>query len=277
MAFEKIRASQFDIDTNLFQMDTQVVLEVDEHRTGEYVRKYADSHQRARREDDDTPRRTLPETFDEFYHDASRFRDLRTMLDKRAFGPAEPSMRESILHAQEISFNTGRFHTPEAIQQGMKQYILETFDTRDQNYFLHEAKLQGVISKKGKFDDAIDTYFASRLKIYPIFSHRFDEYFWLTRFSETAKLRKQMAYYDYASYLRNKYGPDKLITLGFSEDTATNLEAVKKGVATELARDPQFANLYPVFYLTRYPNTIEKTWLKTKMEVVKALTAQKSK
>lgn len=37
-----------------------------------------------------------------------------------------------------------------------------------------------------------------------------------------------MAYEDYASYLRTKYGPDKLITLGFSEDTASNLEAVKE-------------------------------------------------
>lgn len=228
MAFEKIRASQFDIDTNLFHMDTLVVVEVDEHGTGEYVRKYADSHLRAQREDLGVPRKNLPETFDEFYHDASWFRDLRTMLDKKAFGPAEPSMRESMLHAQELSFNTGRLHTPQAIQEGMKQYILETFDAWDQNYFLHEAKLQGVIAKKEKITDAIDAYFASRLKVYPIYSHWFDDYFGLARFSDTAKERKQMAYLDYATHLRNKYGQNALITLGFSEDTAVNLQAVKE-------------------------------------------------
>jgi hypothetical protein len=160
--------------------------------------------------------------------DEAWYRDVSIMLEQQAFGPAEPSMREGLLHAQEISFNTGRGHSPEAIMQGIKQYILETFDGADERYFLQEAISQGVITSRTSLEQAVDQYFAQRMKVYPIMSPRFDTQYGFEKFLPGAKIRKQLAYQHYTSYLRDKYGPDRLITIGFSEDTAVNLQAVKE-------------------------------------------------
>lgn len=272
MTFQKIRASQFDIDGNIFNLPMELDVEVDEHGTGEFTRVMASAHDRVRRTKTGVVTRELPHTFDRQMRDEAWHEDVATMLAKKDFGPAEPSMREWLLHAQEISFNTARGHSPEAIAEGIKKYILETFDTSDERYFLQEAVSQGIAVQSKRFDKVLEKYFAERLHVYPIFSSWFDKDFGLAYRELDVRQRKQMAYRNYVYYLRGKYGEKTLITLGFSDDTAENLAAIKETSAIHFLHEPLYANLYQVFYLTKHPNTIEKTWLKTKMEVIKTLT-----
>lgn len=235
------------------------------------------------------PYQELPHTFDNFFHDEVWHAEIPGVIANKSFGPAEPSMREGLLHAQEVSFNTARGHSPEAIKAGIRKYIMETFDAEDQHYFLQEAMLQGMVpASNAPFVYAVDRYFTERIHVYPIFSTYFDHLLGLLPFDpRSVSMRKQMAYQHYASYLRTKYGADKLITLGFSDDTPSNVKAIREQIGCKLFQDPdhcpdtfaQYQNFYPVFYVTKHPNIIEKTRYpeRTKMDVIKALTAQQGK
>lgn len=176
------------------------------------------------------------------------------------------------MHGEEVSFNTSRGHSSRAIQKSIKEYILHTFDQEEKEYMMDELRKKLALSSLAGFDHALEDYFKYKFRVYAARSSEINELLGFDTLHLPVEAIKPLAYQHYVDYLTEKYGSDRMISVGFSEDTQKYIERVEQHIKDVILPSPKYDHIYPVLYHTLdHDRYLTVTLGRTKRDVKKNL------
>jgi len=150
---------------------------------------------------------------------------------------------------------------------------LLTFDTTEKEYMMQTLRKKLNMSELASFSNALDEYLQYMFQVYAVKSTEFAKLLDIDTTQMTVEQLKPFAYQHYVDYLTKKYGTDKLIAIGFSEDTKKYIDWVSQHIGDIILPSPQYNHIYPVLYHTLSPMKSMKIVLRAEREVRKNLLA----
>ncbi len=273
---QKIKAYQFDVDGNLFHLDTLAHVEVlkdwklvQESINSEQWTKYSNAGIEIKYDES--------VGLTDFRRDEAWKRDFQDVLESGSdrYGYVEWTFRDAIRRVSEISFNTSRGHSIQAMTESVKQYIM-TFDTFDQERMVKKLRRELTLSELTSFEEAVNIYLKERFKVYAVRWSEFAQLLGYDTMSMTIEQLKPLAYQHYVDSLVEKYKHhSKIISVGFSEDTAKYINAVRERIEQVILLDPKYDHVNPVLYHTISPRDRLSSYFRTEGEIVKTLSAKR--
>ncbi len=192
-------------------------------------------------------------------------RDTRTAIDRvvsggEKAGPSFEKFRQSLVEGRLFAIVTARGHSPEVIRKGV-EYFINTVLTREEQHAML-GNLRGYLECFAPghtcvSDNDVLEYYLNHNKYHGVMSPNFRKQMGEEPLaSPNTETGKQFAIKDFVEHvieITRANGLDRPISVGFSDDDESNVQAVEKFVREALAKE--FPGIKFVVYYTNDSDT----------------------
>lgn len=223
----KYKAYSFDLDDNLLTLPTKVILGTLDGGTKEFS---THEYERIKPDMKKLGYKLIDSSFEKFSADSQFLEDI---IHAKKAGSWQNLVNCIAHHASIFAIITARGHSPEIIRQGLRKVILESFTEDQLEEFSKKFQTKYKIQANSP-EEALDKHL-DLCKFYPLDNTKMKSLLGSKEMVEMKHLGpdemaelKYLAFKDFQTYInkyvKEKFGEDTEITIGFSDDSIVNLK-----------------------------------------------------